>query len=287
MNQIVTLQSNSSLPNSISSHQGEILGHLGRLQVRLACSGDEIRAAQCVRFQVFHHEFGVNLDPLSMQMERDCDSYDEYCDHLIVLDTQLPGDECDKIVGTYRLMRKQNAARAGGFYSADEFAIASLIARHSNRNFLELGRSCVLPDYRSKRTIELLWQGIWSYARQNDVDVMIGCASFAGTIPALHAEALSFLHAHAKVRGEWHIAPLPGRHVCMDMMPEEAIDLKSAINRLPPLIKGYLRLGAAFSDGAVVDPVFKTTDVMVVLPVEHIKQRYKAHYGENGERYAA
>lgn len=285
MNQIVTLQTDT--PKPVSSFDYDILGQLGKLQVRLARSENEILTAQRVRFSVFHNEFGAKLDDSSMQMERDHDLFDAYCDHLIVLDTELPGEGPDQIVGTYRLMRKPHAAKAGGYYSADEFAVASLMERHADRNFLELGRSCVLPAYRGKRTIELLWQGIWSYARQNEIDVMIGCASFAGTIPAQHAEALTFLNTHAKVRGEWHIAPLPGRHVCMDMMPEEAIDLKSAINKLPPLIKGYLRLGAAFGDGAVIDPIFKTIDVMVVLPVENIKQRYKSHYGENGERYAA
>lgn len=271
----------------MSSLQADTLGQLGNLQVRLARSKNEIAYAQQIRFSVFHHEFGAVLDANSMQLQRDQDLFDDFCDHLIVLDTALPGEEFEQIVGTYRLMRKQHALKAGGYYSSDEFAVASLIARHSKRNFLELGRSCVLPAYRSKRTIELLWQGIWAYARQNNIDVMIGCASFAGTIPAIHTEALTFLHTHAKAHGEWHIAPLPGRHVSMDLMPEEAIDLKSAINKLPPLIKGYLRLGAAFGDGAVIDPNFKTVDVMVVLPVEHIKQRYKSHYGENGERYAA
>lgn len=282
MNQIVTLKTGRQ--NPISSFDSDIIGQLGKLQVRLARSENEVLNAQRLRFSVFHNEFGATLDDTSMQLERDQDLFDAYCDHLIVLDTQLPCAESEQIVGTYRLLRKQNAAKAGGYYSADEFAVASLIARHSKRNFLELGRSCVLPAYRSKRTIELLWQGIWAYARKNDIDVMIGCASFAGTVPAKHAEALTFLNTHAKVRGEWHIAPLPGRHVSMDMMPEEAIDLKSAISKLPPLIKGYLRLGAAFGDGAVVDPIFKTVDVMVVLPVEHIKQRYKSYYGE---RYAA
>ncbi|MEM9573670.1 MAG: GNAT family N-acetyltransferase [Pseudomonadota bacterium] len=282
MNQILTLRTDRQ--NPISSFDGDILGQLGKLQVRLARSENEVANAQRIRFSVFHNEFGAKLDDTSMQLERDQDVFDAYCDHLIVLDTELPGAESEQIVGTYRLMRKQNAAKAGGYYSADEFTVASLIARHSKRNFLELGRSCVLPAYRSKRTIELLWQGIWAYARTNNIDVMIGCASFAGTVPARHAEALTFLNTHAKARGEWHIAPLPGRHVDMDMMPEEAINLKSAINKLPPLIKGYLRLGAAFGDGAVVDPIFKTVDVMVVLPVEHIKQRYKSYYGE---RYAA
>lgn len=285
MNQIVTLKTDT--PNSFPSIQDNVLGQLGKLQVRLTRTDDEILNAQRIRFSVFHNEFGAKLDDRSMQLERDQDLFDAYCDHLIVLDTDLPGEQSEQIVGTYRLMRKQHAAKAGGYYSADEFAVASLMARHSDRNFLELGRSCVLPAYRGKRTIELLWQGIWAYARQTGIDVMIGCASFAGTIPAKHAEALTFLNTHAKVLDEWHIAPLPGRHVSMDIMPEEAIDLKSAISKMPPLIKGYLRLGAAFGDGAVIDPIFKTIDVMVVLPVEHIKQRYKSHYGENGERYAA
>jgi putative hemolysin len=285
MNPIVTLKTEP--PKPVSASERQVLGQLGQLQVRLAFSENEILAAQRVRFSVFHNEFGASLDDICMQLERDQDLFDAHCDHLIVLDTGLPGEESEQIVGTYRLMRQQHAAKAGGYYSADEFAVASLMARHSDRNFLELGRSCVLPAYRGKRTIELLWQGIWAYTRQNNIDVMIGCASFAGTIPAQHAEALTFLNTHAKTQPEWHIAPLPGRHVCMDLMPAEAIDLKSAINKLPPLIKGYLRLGAAYGDGAVIDPIFKTIDVMVVLPVEHIKQRYKSHYGENAERYAA
>ncbi len=287
MNEIVTLKSEPMPDVLMPDRQANVLGQLGSLQVRLVASRIEIEAAQRLRFQVFYHEFGAALDQASVVEQRDYDNFDDHCDHLIVLDTALTGEPFEQIVGTYRLMRKQHAANAGGFYSADEFAVASLMARHAKRNFLELGRSCVLPAYRGKRTIELLWQGIWSYARQHDIDVMIGCASFAGIIPAQHAEALTFLNGHAKVCEQWHIAPLPGRHISMDFMPVEAIDLKSAINKLPPLIKGYLRLGASFGDGAVIDPVFRTVDVMVVLPVEHIKQRYKTYYGENGERYAA
>ncbi len=287
MNDFVTLKPETSPEIAMTPRSTGVLGQLGSLQVRLATNNVEIEAAQRLRFKVFYHEFGAELDQASVLAQRDQDVFDAYCDHLIVLDNALAGEPSQQIVGTYRLMRKQHAEEAGGYYSADEFALAGLMARHADRNFLELGRSCVLPAYRSKRTIELLWQGIWSYARQHDIDVMIGCASFAGTIPAQHAEALTFLNAHAKVCAQWHIAPLPSRHVDMDFMPTEAIDLKSAVKRLPPLIKGYLRLGASFGDGAVIDPKFRTVDVMVVLPVEHIKQRYKTYYGENGERYAA
>src|SRR6185436_16674723 len=115
------------------------------------------------------------------------------CDHLLVFDTALPGPDHCRIVGTYRLLTEEGAALAGGFYSEDEFELKRLIARHPGERFLELGRSCVLPAYRSKRTIEVLWQGIWEYVLDNRIGVMAGCASFHGTIPAAHAEALSYL----------------------------------------------------------------------------------------------
>lgn len=286
MNQIVTQLPHT--PHNFGAPEcSGLLGQMGNLQVRLARDIAEIFSAQRLRFDVFHNEFGAQLDADCMAEKRDHDEYDAYCDHLVVLDNSITGNECAKIVGTYRLMRKQHAALAGGYYSASEFAVAGLITRHKDRNFLELGRSCVYPAYRSKRTIELLWQGIWAYAQLHDIDVMMGCASFPGTIPAQHAEALTFLNAHARATGPWHVAPLPGRHVSMDLMPAEAVDMRSALSALPPLVKGYLRVGALFGDGAVIDPLFNTTDVMVVLPVERITSRYRAHYGDNAERYAA
>ncbi|WP_026479160.1 GNAT family N-acetyltransferase [Ahrensia sp. 13_GOM-1096m] len=266
---------------------GKLLGQIGMLHVRLAESKAEIKKAQSIRYDVFYREFGAHASPSCSASGLDQDLFDDHCDHLIVLDTEIVGSSEEQIVGTYRLMRKEHAQSAGGYYSAGEFAIASLMTRHKDRNFLELGRSCVLPKYRSKRTIELLWQGIWAYSQQYKIDVMLGCASFFGTVPARHAEALSFLHHHARTDVSWHIAPVPGRHVSMDLMPEEAINMKTALNTLPPLIKGYLRLGAKFGEGAVIDHEFNTIDVMVVLPVENISGRYKAYYGENAERFAA
>ena len=101
------------------------------------------------------------------------------------------------VVGTYRLQRQEIAAAHHGFYTAGEFDIGGLVARHPNLKFLELGRSCVLPPYRNKRTVELLWHGIWSYVRRHDLDVMIGCASLDGTDPQALALPLSFLHHFA------------------------------------------------------------------------------------------
>jgi L-ornithine Nalpha-acyltransferase len=153
--------------------------------------------------------------------------------------------------------------------------------------FLELGRSCVLPAYRNKRTVELLWHGIWAYVLHHRIDVMIGCASLEGTDPEKLALPLSFLHHHGRAPEPWRVRAIGERYVAMDLLDKEAIDPKAALHALPPLIKGYLRLGASFGDGAVVDRQFGTTDVFVVLPVAAIGQRYIDHFGPAANRHAA
>jgi putative hemolysin len=182
------------------------------------------------------------------------------------------------VVGTYRLLRQPLAEEYGGFYTAGEFDISALVARHSRLQFLELGRSCVLSPYRNKRTVELLWYGIHAYILQNHCDVMFGCASLDGTNPTRLALPLSFLHHYAATPEPWRATALPERYVEMNRMSKGAIDPKMALRALPPLIKGYLRLGAYIGDGAVIDYEFGTTDVLIVLPVSAIKQRYFEHF---------
>ncbi|KDR90338.1 GNAT family N-acetyltransferase, partial [Agrobacterium tumefaciens] len=189
-----------------------------------------------------------------------------------------------QIVGTYRLLRQEIALANNGFYSASEFDIAGLVARHPGKRFMELGRSCVLPEYRTKRTVELLWQGNWAYAVKHRMDAMIGCASFPGVQPEAHALALSFLHHNCVAKGEWEASALPELYHEMDLVPAEALNARKALNAMPPLIKGYMRLGAMFGSGAVVDHAFNTTDVLVVLPVSSIAGRYISYYGGEAER---
>ena len=133
------------------------------------------------------------------------------------------------VVGTYRLLRQPLAEEYGGFYTAGEFDIGGLIARHDNLQFLELGRSCVLAPYRNKRTVELLWHGIWAYVAQNRLDVMIGCASLDGTEPKQLALPLSFLHHYARAPEAWRARALPERYVEMNRMSKETIDPKEAL----------------------------------------------------------
>lgn len=266
---------------------GALLGRIGDLEVRLARNAAEIAAAQEVRYRVFFEEMGAGRGVPALHGARDVDSFDAVCDHLVVFDTSIEGPDQRRIVGTYRLLRQEVARRTGGFYTSHEFELEALVARHPGRRFLELGRSCVLPAYRTRRTVELLWQGIWAYARRHSIDVMTGCASFPGVIPAAHAEALSFLAHGFTADGVWRTRSLPSRFHTMDLMPPEAINQKAALAALPPLVKGYLRLGARFGEGCVVDHDFGTTDVLVILAVESISERYINYYGADATRFAA
>lgn len=268
-------------------NDGRLLGRIGGLEVRLARDDREIAAAQAIRFRVFYEEMGARFSRAGMAERRDVDDFDALCDHLLVIDTTLPGSDLDRIVGTYRLLTPEGAQRAGRFYSQDEFAVDSLMARHPGRRFLELGRSCVLPPYRTKRTIELLWQGIWAFCRDNAIDVMMGCASFPGTVPAAHATALSFISHFCQAEGDWQVRALASRFTATDLVPQEAVNARAALAVMPPLIKGYLRLGARFGEGCVIDRDFATTDVFVVLPVETISDRYLNYYGAEAQRFAA
>lgn len=266
-------------PDSTPAEPAAFLGEIGTLRARLATTGDEIRAAQRLRHAVFSAEFAAPGDETGI----DADGYDALCDHLIVLDTAIAGTDTDRIIGTYRLLPQQKLA-GRPFYSDSAFDIGALLNRHEGRRFLELGRSCVLPDYRSKRTIELLWQGIWAYCRRNAIDVMFGCASFSGRVPAQHAMALAFLNHHARASGDWAVSARRDARVDMDFMPPEAIDLKAAMRALPPLIKGYLRAGATIGEGAVVDRQFGTTDVLIIFPASQINDRYLGKFGKAGSR---
>jgi putative hemolysin len=271
------------------------LGRLGALEVRLARSKKDIKRAQRLRYNVFYRDGAAIADARTMLARRDKDAFDRICDHLLVIDhaaTQpLDGARAFKrkppVVGTYRLLGQDAADHHGGFYTESEFDVGGLIERHSQLRFLELGRSCVLPPYRNKRTVELLWHGIWTYVRRHRFDVMIGCASLDGTDPDRLALQLSFLHHFAGAPAEWRANAHPGRRVEMNRLAKDAINPKAALHELPPLLKGYLRLGAFIGDGAVVDDQFGTTDVLVILPVGAINARYVQHFGADAERHAA
>lgn len=269
------------------------LKRIGSLEVRLARTAREVRLAQALRYRVFYREMSAQAGATGKFWRRDIDGFDSICDHLLVIDhdpdpTVFLGvgrrRRKPAVVGTYRLLRQDVAEQFGGFYTAGEFEVAALVDRHRPKRFLELGRSCVLKQYRNKRTVELLWAGCWEYVQHHQIDVMIGCASLEGTEPRKLALPLSFLHHHAAAPEEWRIRAVPSRYVAMNRVPADQIDTRAALTELPPLVKGYLRLGAYIGDGAVVDHQFGTTDVCIVLPVSSINPRYFGHFGAPKER---
>lgn len=268
---------------------GPVLGRLGSLEVRLATTAREIRRAQRLRYKVFYREMSAVPHGVVRLARRDLDAYDAVCDHLLVLDhaARRKFSKKPKVVGTYRLLRAEIAGRRGGFYTAGEYDIAPLLAQHPGARLLELGRSCVLSSYRDKRTVELLWHGVWAYVLHHRIDALFGCASLEGTDPAKLALPLSFLHYHARAPEAWSARAHEGHRVAMDLLPRQEVDPRRALKALPPLIKGYLRMGATFGDGAVVDRQFGTTDVFVVLPVAAIAPRYIDHFGPEATRHAA
>lgn len=270
----------------------KIYGRIGDLEVRLAQTKADVKRAQRLRYHVFYKEMSAKPTFKTQMRRRDEDHYDAVCDHLLVIDTTNPekshrgwtGPKQHRVIGTYRVLRQEVAQSTLGFYTQSEYDIAPLIATRSPRyRFMELGRSCVLKPYRNKRTVELLWHGLWTYVREHKVDVMIGCASFEGTDPSEHQMALSFLYHFALAPPEWRVKAHPRLHAPMNLLPKEAVDAKAALKAMPPLIKGYLRLGAMIGDGAVIDHQFGTTDVLIVLPVEKIDPRYFGHFGTPDE----
>ncbi len=270
----------------------KVYGRVGPLEVRMARTRADLLSAQRLRYSVFYEEMSAMPGRIAAMRRLDQDAYDGVCDHLLVVDTAPAGinpqgwtsGRKPRVVGTYRVLRQDKVPRELGFYTQCEYDIAPLIAhRGPDTNFMELGRSCVLKPYRNKRSVELLWHGLWTYVREHKVDVMIGCASFEGTDPNAHAMALSFLHHHALAPPEWRCSAHAHLYQNMELLPKEQVDMKAALKAMPPLIKGYLRLGAYIGDGAVIDRQFGTTDVLIILPVEKIDPRYFDKFGAPDE----
>lgn len=247
----------------------------GAMEVRLARTAAEIDASQALRYRVFYEEMAARPTPEMARRARDFDDFDPLCDHLLVIDHGR-GEGASSVVGTYRLIRRTVAAQHGGFYSAAEYDIAKLEGLPGE--ILELGRSCVDAGYRTRPTMQLLWRGIAEYVFHHRISLMFGCASLPGTDPATLALPLSYLYYH-------HLAPEPlrpraleDRYVDMRLLPPEAVEPLRALAVLPPLVKGYLRLGGFVGDGAVVDEQFNTTDICIVVKTDLVTDKYYKHY---------
>jgi putative hemolysin len=264
-------------PLALALPDGPGFGELraGNLGVRIALTPAEIDAVQALRFRVFYEEMGATPEPAAAALKRDRDRFDAVADHLIVVDHAIgPGPE--GVVGTYRLIQRAAAQRAGGFYSAGEYDIGPLLRFHGR--VLELGRSCVDASHRNRAAMQLLWRGIAAYVFLHRIDLMFGCASLPGTEPDAVAPELTYLYYN-------HLAPpalrpraIDRRYVEMRRLDPTGCDPRRVHAQLPPLIKGYLRLGGFVGDGAVIDYAFNTTDVAVVVKTDLVTDKYYRHY---------
>ncbi len=278
-------QTQSAIQNIVVPDLEEGL-RLGSLEVRLARDSADIDAVQALRYQVFYDDMGAKPLPEMERRARDFDPYDTQCDHLILIDHFRKKD--NPVIGTYRLIRRPAAQKCGGFYSSHEYDISRLESYPGE--ILELGRSCIAAPYRTGPVMQLLWRGLGLYIAQHNITLMFGCASLPGTDPLALKVPLSYLYHHHLAPPALRTRTLPQFYVDMNILPREAFDPNAAFdqirldprggnNSLPPLIKGYIRVGGFVGDGAYVDHQFNTTDVCIIVKTDLMTRRYRKHYG--------
>lgn len=248
------------------------------MEIRLARTPEEVLASQRLRYEVFYEEMGATPIRQMAELRRDYDAYDRYCDHLLVFDRRRP--EGAQVVGTYRLITRDVAKQMGQFYSASEYDISKILDYPGE--LLEFGRSCVMRSYRTFPVMQLLWRGIAAYIFTHQVEMMFGVASFPGQDVQALREPLSFLYHHHLAPIEQRAVCLPQHYVDMNLLPSDQVHTKSVMNKLPPLIKGYLRVGAWVGDGAYIDRQWNSVDVFILVKTDKITPKYMEHYGLSG-----
>lgn len=250
---------------------------VGELEVLLAETPEQIACAQELRYRVFVEEMGAKAKPEMAACKRDFDDFDAVCDHLLVLDHTRP-EGMNKVVGTYRLLRRSVALKFGRFYSESEFDIRNIVAFDGGGEVLELGRSCVDASYRTRSCMQLLWRGIGAYVALHNIQIMFGCASFNGTNPEDHLLALSYLHHYHAAPENLRSFVLPSWKADITYLPKEQVDTGKAIMAMPPLVKGYLRLGCYIGEGVAVDREYNCLDVCIILPTDKVGEKYANRY---------
>ena len=228
--------------------------------IKLAETKEELE--QIYRLRYFDLILDYNKNQIN-ENEMDKDEYDEICDQMIAVDKNT-----NKVIGTYRLLKNSRLPDGMKFLAETEFDISPL----KKYEVLEVGRAVVKPEYRDGSTITMLWKGVIRYAVSENIDFMIGTASFHGVVVNKYQDSLSYLHYN-------HLSPEDIR-CSVNKTTWSRIDLKEnydpleAKKNLPPLIKGYLRLGATIGEGAYLDIPFNSLDVLIVLKISDIEQKY-------------
>ena len=245
--------------------------------IKIADKKSELKKAQALRYSVFYKEKKA-IPTISKKILRlDYDKVDKFADHLIVIDKNRKGIK-NKIVGTYRLIRGDVAAHSGGFYTSSEFDLSKILNSYENNKILELGRSCVHQDYRNGTIMNLLWKAIAEYVKLHDIKILLGCASFHGTDIMKYTNELSYLRNNFSLPDELLVKSLDTKiYPAYTEINSKINDLRTFV-KLPPLIKGYLRLGGRVSHDCFIDYKFNTIDLCVIVKTDNIDEKYKKKY---------
>jgi putative hemolysin len=249
----------------------------GRFEARLAETAEEVAAVQHLRYRVFVEELGACVTDGDRERAVERDAFDAHCDHLILIDHhQTSARARDRVVGGYRLLRGEIAASGPGFYGSGEYDLTRL-ARCAGRS-VELGRSCVAPEYRGGVAMLLLWNALAGYVSQHGIEILFGVASFPGRDPGAIAEALSNLHHFHRAPSALRVRARPELFQDMNLVPRDKVDVRRAMTMTPPLIRAYLRHGGVVGDGAVIDRGFNTVDVCLLMETARMTARYRNFY---------
>ena len=246
-------------------------------ELKIASTKEEIHASQRLRYKVFVEELGASGVAIGRESKIESDEYDEWVDHLILIDRSIDPATLDHVIGVYRLLRDDVAlANDCGFYSDTEFDLAPLIG--TGRKLLELGRSCVHPAYRGGGAMFHLWNRLAEYVIEHEIEILFGVASFHGTNPRDFSHQLAYLYHNHLAPEDLRVAVRDNQGTSLNLMSPAKIDQKKAIIGMPTLIKAYLRLGGFVGDGAYLDYAFNTLDVCILMDTQRMASNRRAYY---------
>lgn len=243
--------------------------------IKLAETKSELKQAQALRYSVFYKEKKAKPTFTKKIIKLDYDKIDKYADHLIVLDKK---NKKNKIVGTYRLIRGDVAKLFGGYYSSSEFNLINITNNYKDKHILELGRSCVHQDYRNGSIMNLLWKAIAEYVKLYDIKILLGCASFSGIEPTKYSDELSYLRQNFCLPEHLSVESFDKNIYPVYKLKENNSNQLRIFAKLPPLLKGYLRIGGKVSHNFYVDHNFNTIDLCVVVNTSDIDEKYRKKY---------
>ena len=247
-------------------------------EVRLTRTKEERKMVRQLRYDVFVEEEGASATEEQKSLREEYDSFDRYAEYMAVFHN-------GKIVGTYRIIDSNAAEKMGGFYTESEFNISKI--KKTPVNIAEMSRACVAREYRENALVmRMLWAGLGEYIVRRRIGILFGVASWVGTRPVEAAQAISYLYYNhlspialrATVLAENFAPGVNQKQSRMNILPRAFVEEDVATREMPPLIKGYLRLGATFGKGVFIDKPFNSYDVFVMIQTKKIDTAYQKHF---------